>query len=119
MKTYQPSEGTSLEDPENVIVAEWDDKTGLLARNYPLPLRLDVYNHSPTGFAWGYGGSGPHQLALALLLDVTKSRAKSLRYYHQLVIDTISGLDDNGWKLTDTEILAWLDGAEKTDGART
>jgi len=24
-----------------------------------LPLRLDLYNHSPTGFEWGYGGSGP------------------------------------------------------------
>lgn len=27
-----------------------------------------VRNHSPDGFAWGYGGSGPAQLALALLL---------------------------------------------------
>lgn len=27
-----------------------------------------VFNHSPDGFAWGYGGSGPAQLALALLL---------------------------------------------------
>jgi hypothetical protein len=26
-------------------------------------------NHSPTGFNWGYGGSGPAQLALAILLD--------------------------------------------------
>ena len=28
-----------------------------------------IWNHSPTGFEWGYGGSGPAQLALALLLD--------------------------------------------------
>jgi Family of unknown function (DUF6166) len=34
-----------------------------------LPLRLDLDNHSPTGFEWGYGGSGPAQLALALLAD--------------------------------------------------
>jgi len=27
-----------------------------------------VWNHSPTGFNWGYGGSGPAQLALALLM---------------------------------------------------
>jgi hypothetical protein len=25
--------------------------------------------NSPTGFGWGYGGSGPAQLALALLAD--------------------------------------------------
>jgi hypothetical protein len=24
----------------------------------PLPLRLDLFNHSPTAFAWGYVGSG-------------------------------------------------------------
>lgn len=30
-----------------------------------------VYNHSPDGFAWGYGGSGPAQLALAILLTRT------------------------------------------------
>jgi hypothetical protein len=27
-----------------------------------------VWNHSPDGFNWGYGGSGPAQLALAILL---------------------------------------------------
>lgn len=39
----------------------------------PLPLResLKVCNHSPTGFNWGYGGSGPAQLALAILLKFT------------------------------------------------
>jgi hypothetical protein len=31
--------------------------------------RFDLRNHSPTGFAWGYGGSGPGQLALAILAD--------------------------------------------------
>ena len=35
-----------------------------------LDLRLDLFNHSPTGFEWGYAGSGPAQLALALLADM-------------------------------------------------
>jgi hypothetical protein len=30
-----------------------------------------VVDHSPDGFAWGYGGSGPAQLALAVLLELT------------------------------------------------
>ena len=34
----------------------------------PFPSQA-VRNHSPTGFAWGYGGSGPAQLALAILID--------------------------------------------------
>lgn len=29
-----------------------------------------VINHSPDGFEWGYGGSGPAQLALAVLLEL-------------------------------------------------
>ena len=31
--------------------------------------RLDLWNHSPDGFEFGYSGSGPAQLALALLAD--------------------------------------------------
>ena len=34
------------------------------AKPRPLALRLNVRSHSPTGFAWGYSGSGPAQLAL-------------------------------------------------------
>lgn len=30
-----------------------------------------VCNHSPDGFNWGYGGSGPAQLALAIKLKLT------------------------------------------------
>ena len=30
-----------------------------------------IRNHSPDGFNWGYGGSGPAQLALAVVLKLT------------------------------------------------
>lgn len=30
---------------------------------------LKIRNHSPDGFNWGYPGSGPAQLALAILLE--------------------------------------------------
>ena len=46
------------------LVSVSDDR-----KSEPLPLRLDLFNHSPTGFSWGYTGSGPAQLALALLAD--------------------------------------------------
>lgn len=35
----------------------------------PLRMRTDVRNHSPTGFNAGYEGSGPAQLALAMVID--------------------------------------------------
>jgi hypothetical protein len=38
-------------------------------KRYPLPIRLDLRNHSPTGFEWGYRGSGAAQLSLAILAD--------------------------------------------------
>jgi len=38
-----------------------------------------VWNHSPDGFNWGYCGSGPAQLALAIILELT---GKSDGYQH-------------------------------------
>jgi len=42
---------------------------------------LELADHSPSGFEWGYGGSGPAQLALALLLDYTDDEAFALDHY--------------------------------------
>lgn len=39
-------------------------------QRYELPLYLEVGNHSPCGFCWGYCGSGPSQLALAIAMDI-------------------------------------------------
>jgi hypothetical protein len=36
---------------------------------YSLPLRLDLYNQTPSAWECGYSGIGPAQLALALLAD--------------------------------------------------
>lgn len=34
-----------------------------------LPPHNDLRNHSPDGFSWGYLGSGPAQLAMAILME--------------------------------------------------
>ena len=44
---------------------------------YQLPLCLNIRNHSPTGFAWGYGGSGPAQLSLAILVGHFRGRVSN------------------------------------------
>lgn len=41
-----------------------------------------VWNHSPDGFAWGYAGSGPAQLALAILLECGFSKEEAV-WAHQ------------------------------------
>lgn len=76
----------------------------------PLPIgpSLAVCNHSPTGFNWGYGGSGPAQLALALLLDFTGSRDTATRYYQTFKREHVAGWGDS-WCLTGDEIQAFLD----------
>lgn len=40
-----------------------------------------ICNHSPDGFNWGYGGSGPAQLALAILLKYLPVE-ESCNIYH-------------------------------------
>jgi hypothetical protein len=51
------------------------DEDGLIVmvdgRTVPLKPSLKVWNHSPSGFEIGYGGSGPAQLALAILMMFT------------------------------------------------
>ena len=43
--------------------------------------RLDLANHSPTGLSWGYEGSGPAQLSLALLADTLEDDERALKLY--------------------------------------
>jgi len=45
------------------------------------PLR-HVVLHSPTGFGWGYGGSGPADLALSILCDMLDERPSEKQIYH-------------------------------------
>jgi hypothetical protein len=72
---------------------------------YPLQERQDIVNHSPTGIAWGYGGSGPAQCALAILVDylVDQERARSL--YQEFKFRTIAGLPRNAeWTMTGSQV---------------
>jgi hypothetical protein len=50
-----------------------------------------VWNHSPDGFAWGYAGSGPSQLALAILLKIM-SKEKALKFYQSFKFKEITTL---------------------------
>ncbi len=45
--------------------------------------RFVLRKHSPTGFAWGYCGSGPAQLALALAADVLDDDQRALELYQE------------------------------------
>jgi hypothetical protein len=63
--------------------------------------RLDLYNHSPTGFEWGYCGSGPAQLALAIVADHLADDRQALDVYQRFKWAVIVELPRNrSWTLT-------------------
>jgi len=68
-----------------------------------LPLRLDLDNHSPTGFEWGYGGSGPAQLALALIAHATGDDDLAVKLHQQFKWKVVSSLPA-AWCMTETMI---------------
>lgn len=66
--------------------------------------RLDLRNHSPSGFEWGYAGSGPAQLALAILADHLGDGSKALSLYQDFKFAVIARLPREGWTLTSEQI---------------
>lgn len=70
-------------------------------------LSLKIRNHSPDGFNWGYGGSGPAQLALAILLELVPVwQAEQL--YQRFKAEVIAGLDKEMWIQTQPAVEAWI-----------
>ncbi len=58
-----------------------------------------IVNHSPDGFAWGYSGSGPAQLALAVMLMVCKDSTTALRFYQIFKREVISILPNSNFSI--------------------
>lgn len=67
--------------------------------------RFDLRTHSPEGFEWGYGGSGPAQLALALAADALGDDEAALGVYQRLKFRLVSRLPADGWTLTTGELM--------------
>lgn len=62
--------------------------------------RNDLYNHSPDGFEWGYSGSGPAQLALAICADVLGSDERALRVYQRFKARMVAPIDGDDFSIT-------------------
>jgi len=83
-----------------------------------LPLHLELVNHSPTGFNWGYSGSGPSQLAFAIIYEYLvrvdnydRKKAKSLTQYcyHDFKNEFIATLPQTmDWEINGSGINAFL-----------
>src|SRR5947207_11574264 len=75
--------------------------------------------HSPNGFSWGYGGSGPADLALAILADAFRERPtrsaasafrkrdlRCLQLYQDFKWQFVARWGDE-WEITEREIEQW------------
>ena len=75
--------------------------------------RTDLRNHSPTGFEWGYHGSGPAQLALAILSRFYDDDELAVKCYQQFKAQIIGGLPHEGWDLDGDAIVKWMEQYDK------
>ena len=81
----------------------------VICDGYPLDPKpsQEISNHSPDGFSWGYGGAGPAQLALAiLLLEAEPTVAR--KHYMDFKREVIAKLDRDSFFLTSADVQEWL-----------
>lgn len=71
---------------------------------FPLDPANHVRNHSPDGFQWGYGGSGPAQLALAICVRLV-GEERALKVYQPFKMRVIASLPDE-WELSKERALS-------------
>jgi hypothetical protein len=107
MKSY-----TGYRTPDGCIVKVHDED----GTSRDLPLRLDLRKHSPSGAEWGYGGSGPAQLVLALAADVLGDDEAAQDMYQQLKVKLVGRLPHDGWSLSEEQLRAAIRDIQRGQG---
>lgn len=76
----------------------------------PLDPRTDLRNHSPDGFEWGYHGSGPAQLAIALIADaIGNDEIAGNPFVYRQMVPLIAALDrSKTWELSQLHIANFV-----------
>lgn len=105
-KERQRGQGRLFKDPElpfsgDIILKR--SENGSILTNVPQQIEL----HSPNGFEWGYGGSGPAELALNILAMFTD--CQTAEELHQIFKwDYIVRVPYDGATIKGREIRKWL-----------
>lgn len=98
----------------NIIVlkGEWvTEKVWLNGKRLYLGKSQRVWNHSPNGFNWGYEGSGPAQLALAVLLELVP-QDKAVELHQEFKRDVIAALVQDDFEVS-VNLGRWLEEKEQ------
>jgi len=79
------------------------------------PHNLRHYNrHSPDGFEWGHGGSGPSDLALSIMIDYFTRQGigfvmtSANLHYQDFKWAFIQPILEDGWSITEDQIKEWI-----------
>lgn len=107
-KTYK---GKRLPDGETSVIVTVEEDHG--TRSYNLAHHV---KHSPTGFEWGYPGSGPAELARCILLDYFGGEAvggedmadAEGNRYQRFKLARIAVIGSDTWEITSDEIATWI-----------
>lgn len=67
-----------------------------------------VANHSPDGFGWGYGGSGPAQLAIALLLRVGVDAPDVAECYQRFKAEVVAQFPSGNFRYPVAYVVRWV-----------
>ena len=79
---------------------------------YDLKHSQSIRNHSPDGFNYGYAGSGPAQLSLAICLKIWGRIGKE--FYQKFKDEFIARLDGEARNITQTWDVTWYDQIART-----
>ena len=71
-----------------------------------LSRRYDLLSASPSGFEWGYGGSGPAQLAVAILAHAYGDEFAT-QHYQRFKDEVVATLPESRWTLTTLDLEEW------------
>lgn len=91
-------------DPLGVAVVTVD--------GHSLDMRLDLRSHSPTGFEWGYQGSGPAQLSLAILAYEYGDEIAQV-WYQTFKRVSVANLPRQGFWFGSSQVVSWLQEAQE------
>jgi hypothetical protein len=90
-------------DPEDVVL--WRTLEGEAHASIPHAAR-----HSPTGIEWGYGGSGPADLARSVLLALTDEQTANA-LYHRFLHEVVASVPEAGGVLRAADVRRWVERA--------
>lgn len=113
MKTYRGYNDSGDTSTQHLVTVSYDESPD---QYHLLEHRVQ---HSPTGFSWGYGGSGPADLARSLLWDFLGNEPAPWLYQAFKFSYVARWPQTGNWELTGEEIRQWLLGEEHENPGRS